>query len=206
MTEDGLITEVVARKSREDKSGALFQVRLIHEYGNFIPKYNSPRKIKEKTAELYLKASQFDVLFYDDTNKSLTAFMAVFLDPKGTWMEVVRAEDDEVIGALYLTQILPGFDAHGHFTFWDGLASGREGIIWDTMKWVFDRYDLRRLSSEVPPYQKGVMRFMGRLGFAEEGEKVEAIQHDGEWQSLHLYGITRGEFEEILERAENNGS
>jgi RimJ/RimL family protein N-acetyltransferase len=66
------------------------------------------------------------------------------------------------------------------------------------MAWAINRYNLRRLSVNVPPYQSGTIRFIRRLGFKLEGEKRCGIIHKGTWFPLLMYGILREEAEQKL--------
>lgn len=182
-----------------DRSGThWYTVRLIHEFGIFTRTFDTREKVEATLADLYAEAKQHDVLFSDYTEGRLTDFASIFLNPQGVWFEIERETDKKIVGAIYLENIIHHFDLVGHFAVWDSIASGREEIFWGTIDWAFKRYDVRRISCEIPPYQKGTMRFVERLGFAEEGEKAEAIVHKGKWMSLMLYGMTVGEYIETL--------
>lgn len=185
----------VLRETVEDRTGEYeMSVRLLHEFGT-----TTGYLTKAKVGELAREASKHDVLFSDYTEgHKLETFLDVFMDPRGVWFELFRLDTEEVVGAAYITKVIPGYDASAHFAFWDQVASGRQSLIQSLMHFVFRRYNLRRLSVEVPPYQRGTIRFVERLGFTKEGEKREAVQYKGRWFPLLLFGITQGELEEIV--------
>lgn len=191
------MSEVARVRLEEDGRESDFVVRLLHEFGNFNGKLKSKKDVARKISDLWVEAKEYDVLFSDYTQGDPQAFIDIFLDPTGVWFEVERELDHRILGALYMTDITPQIDAEGHFTFWDSRGSGREPIIWAAMDWAFERYGLHRMTAKVPPYQSGVIRFIKRLGFKEEGKTREAFKHKGDWMPLIQFGILKEEFEEV---------
>lgn len=171
----------------------MYDVSVIHEFGTrsdlTVP------ELKCKAMELYAESSEHDVLFSDYTRGDPGEFLAMFLDPRGVWIEVTRQTDHRNIGAMYLTNIIRHYDADAHFTLWDGIGSGREPIITKAMEWAIERYDLRRITAEIPAYQSGVIRLTKRLGFIEEGRRRASVFHKGEWVESVIFGILK---EEVL--------
>lgn len=167
---------------------AHFEVRLLHEFGA-TDGYLTPEKI----SELWQLARKFDVLFSDYTVGKIEPFLHILLNPRSVWLEILR--NDEPVGVAYISHVNPKFDAKGHFAFWDSKAGGRAPVIWGIMEWMFQRYDLRRISAEVPPYQSGVIRFIKALGFVQEGERRDAVIYRDRWYPLIEFGILRYEFE-----------
>lgn len=150
-----------------------------------------------KIRDLWVEASKHDVLFSDYTAGKLEPFIDVLMNPRGVWLEIVHGE--KIIGAAYLSDVIPGFDASAHFTFWDSVASGREPLVLYLLEFVMDRYKLHRVSAKVPVYQKGVIRFVERVGFKREGTIRELIPYKGKWLNAALYGILRPEVEDRIE-------
>lgn len=179
----------------EDRTGKYtMSVRLLHEFGS-----TTDYLTKAKVGELAREAAKHEVLFSDHTTgNKLEAFLDVFMDPRGVWFELFHTGKESVAGAAYITKVIPGYDATAHFAFWDQVASGRQSLIHSLMDVVFKRYNLRRLSVEVPPYQRGTIRFIESLGISQEGEKREAVLYKGRWFPLLLFGITKGDLEEIV--------
>ena len=191
MSADNLVLEIpcVTHKTGEE----MLRLRILRE-GPMNYAMN-PSKI----AQLWLKAKDHDVLFSDYTEGKFEPFLDVLMDPRGVFLEIVNDEDD-VIGLMYLSDVVPGFDAYGHFTFWDAVASGREPLALFAIEQIMDRYKLHRLSAMIPVYQSGTIRFTEKLGFKREGEIREAIPHKGRWMPAYHYGILRNEVEEQIER------
>lgn len=183
----------IYRSQVEDKLGeAEYSVRLLHEFGNRT-EYLTPQKI----SDLWRESSKHEVLFSDYTAGKVEPFLSMFFNPGSIWMEIFREETETPVGVAYITGVIPKFDAKGHFAFWDSVAKGREPLIWGIMEWLFDRFELNRISAETPPYQSGVIRFIKRLGFQEEGTRRGAVIHKGRWMPLVEFGILREEFDSI---------
>lgn len=153
----------------------------------------------EKIRDLWAEARKFDVLFSDYTSGKLEPFLDILMDPRGAWWEITKDGPDEIVGAMYATNVVPGFDAEGHFTFWDSVASGRDALVMFMAEYVMDRYQLQRLTAKVPVYQKGTIRFIKRTGFVEEGELRQAVLHKGKWLPMGIYGLIREDLEKKLQ-------
>ncbi len=169
-----------------------YAIRILHEFGKG-DGYLNPTKIRD----MWAAVKGHKVLFSDQTFGKAELFLMVLLDPASVWLDIVRLLDkeEESIGVIHLSNVIPGFDAKGHFWIWDGAAGPRKEIFFQTMEWVFDRYGLHRLSAEVPAYQHGVLRFLTRhLCFVQEGIRREAVMYEGHWCPLIEHGITIDEF------------
>lgn len=178
-----------------DRTGEhLYEARLLQEFGQ-----NDGYLNAQKIAELWGMAKKFDTLFSDYTEGKIEPFLAVLMNPRSVWFEIYRlGEQPGPVGVAYISSVIPFYDAKAHFAVWDSVGSGREPIFWSLMDWVFTRYSLHRMSVEVPPYQHGVIRFVRRLGFIEEGERREAVLSKGKWSSLLEFGLLKSDFEVIF--------
>lgn len=190
------MTETIYTPLQENGDQRTYMTKILHEFGQFAPEFQTKRDIAGKVADLWAESSQYDVLFTDYTKGSPESFMDVFFDPRGVWLEILRMEDKRIIGAVYLTKVIPKVDATGHFTLWDSRGRGREPLLWDIMEWIFNRYNLHRITAEIPSYQSGLGRLLKRLGFKEEGERRESRLHKGTWVDDTLYGILKKDLEE----------
>lgn len=171
----------------------LYHINLLHEFGIPADRDITAKEAKKKIAELYIESSKHEVLFSDETKGDFGSFLNVFLNPRAVWLEIIRETDHMNVGAMYLTDVVLGYDAKGHFTFWDGVARGREVLVTRAMKWGFERYSLERITSEIPVYQSGVIRFARRLGFKEEGRRRHGVKRHGDWVDQVIYGILKEE-------------
>lgn len=103
------------------------------------------------------------------------------------------------VGILFLTEIRPGHQALGHFTFWDGRLRGREELMREWIRYLFMKYDFHRLEAEVGLYAKPALNFVERIGLTKEGRKREArlYQPNGEpepeWWDVNLYSVLESE-------------
>lgn len=167
-------------------------VRALQGLGTASP-YLTPSKIRD----LWMEYSKHDVLFSDYTRGKLEPFVMALLNPRTFWLELFDNSRGEAIGITMLSDIIPLYEAKGHFAFWDKIGSGKEPLIWALMELCFSEFDLHRMSAETPVYQRGTIRTINRLKFRQEGEKVEAVFYKGHWVNTLLFGITREEFEGI---------
>lgn len=174
----------------------VYSVYILQEFG-----LSSVFLSKAKIIYLWKKISQYPVLFSDHTEGNIDSFLTLLFNPAATWFEVTR--DGETVGLLYLTHVIPRFDAKGHFVVWERFNPTLVRLIHQMMKLVFDSYGLRRLSAEAPPYQPGLLRALEkRLGMVKEGVKREAVLYRDRWYPLIQFGLVRSELDEILKRYE----
>lgn len=150
----------------------------------------------KKAGELWDQAKQHKVLFSDYTDGELESFLRILYAPNVIVFEILRGSEDKPVGILYANKILPNFDATGHIAFWDSIARGREEIVWMAVDWLFDAFNLPRLSAEIPATQRGTLRFVEkRLGFVREGRRRKGTKYKGEWIDEELFSLTREEWE-----------
>lgn len=176
----------VRTEGLEIPGGEQFSARVLVVFGR-----NAGHLNAEKIRDLWVEIIKHPVLFGDEHGRNFDGFMAALLDPRGVWIEIYNEQTGKPEGLAYMTDIVPGFDALGHFTVWDGKAREKEPIITEIMKWMMSRFDLRRITAEIPVYMKGVQRSALRLGFVEEGIKRKASYRSGEWHDKRIMGILR---------------
>lgn len=175
----------------DEVSGKTINVNLLHELG--IGDMDS-----DKVRDIWLSYSKHDVLFSDSTEGSFETFFDILTDPRSIWFELEDEESGMTVGVMSVSKIIPGYDAYGHFAIWNGRARGKEKIIHQLMKLIFDKYKIHRMSCEIPAYMKGVSRFIHRLGFKEEGTRREGVMKNGSWVDMLMFGMTVSELEEAL--------
>ena len=167
-------------------------VRVLQGLGQ-ASHYLTPSKIRD----LWVEYSKHDVLFSDYTQGKVEPFVMALVNPRSIWFELFDLSVAKAIGIAALSEIIPEYDAKGHFAFWDKIGSGREPLIWELMDICFDDFSLHRMSTETPVYQKGTIRSIKRLGFVQEGVRREGVFHKGSWVDMALFGITREELRRI---------
>jgi hypothetical protein len=192
------------RERITDKSGTYdYDVVLLHEFGRLSAKYSDPSVIFPKVQELFVKSRKYPTLFSDYTEGDPEAFITIFFNPRSVWLEIQRTIDSESVGVMCLAQVILNHDATCHLALWDSIFSGREKLLFRAMEWAMERYNLVRLSAEIPITHHGFRgRLTKRLGFKEEGTKRKAIRREDQWLPLVLYGLTDDDLAEHLAREE----
>lgn len=183
----------VARVKFSDRGGDRdVSIRVLQGLGT-ASSYLTPAKVRD----LWKEYSKHDVLFSDYTMGKVEPFITAILNPRSIWFELFDLTTSKAIGIASLSEIIPHYDAKGHFAFWDKIGSRREPLVWQLMDICFDDFALHRMSAEAPAYQRGVIRAIKKLGFSQEGEKVEGVLYRGKWSNVLMFGITREEFRRI---------
>ena len=171
-----------------------YSIRMLHEFGE-----RTEYMTADKIGELWNEFKKHEVLFTDEIKGDPEAFIDIMLNPRSVWLEVFSIEQNKPIGVISLNKVIPGFDAEGHFVFWDGKGRGREGLSLRVGRWLFERYNLHRVTTMIPLNQKGTIRFTERLGFRKEGVKREGTLRHGKWIDLIIFGLLHSELEEVLD-------
>lgn len=174
------------REITKGKAPGMYEVRLLKEPGL---SFFTPEKIRE----IWNEAKEHEVLFSDRIAGKAKPFLHILAAPNSTWFEVFSLESNKPVGMLYLNRILPRYDGYGHFAFWDKVGGGREELILDTLRYVVEKYNLPRVSTEIPVYQRGTIRMVKRLGFKQEGERRNGVMYKGGWMNQALFGMLREE-------------
>jgi RimJ/RimL family protein N-acetyltransferase len=150
----------------------------------------------ENLRQLWEKSKEHRILFSDDINGDFHKFCTVFLSQ--TPSRDISANGlvwvvDEFVGILFMSNIRKR-DALLHFSFFDGRL--RRDISARMIEYLFDTYDLDRLSAEIVPFaSKRVFNFVESLGFKQEGRKRKALIYKNEPFDIVQYGLLREEFE-----------
>jgi RimJ/RimL family protein N-acetyltransferase len=153
---------------------------------------------EETLSDLWEKLSKFPTLFNNHI-KTLDDFVNAFVDFSGGEIKargLVWAVDD--VGILFITDIYPGFQASAHFTFWDRTFNGREELIRQMIRYVFEEFGFHRLIAEVPLYSRPTLQAAEKVGFVKEGRMRKFTWYKGQWWDVNLYSVLR---EEVV----NNG-
>jgi RimJ/RimL family protein N-acetyltransferase len=198
-------TVEILRLPVSDRSGEYeMSVRRLQNFGQ-------PESYLDRTkiTELWKLYSEHETLFSDHTEGRLEPFLDMLMNPRSIWFEFYHTEQEAPVGVAYLTRIIPFFDAEAHLAFWDGIASGRQPVVWELMDMMFEEFNLRRISAAIPVYQSGTIRFVKKLGFQEEGTRRDAVLKHGGWFPQTLLGILREELEQaretFMQKETNNG-
>lgn len=145
----------------------------------------------DATRELWNRASKYPILFGKKLS-SIEEFLDVFI----TQNQSGAAEAngllwivDDFVGMFYLENITLT-EATVHYAFFDGRHRGREELVKEMCKMVFEKYKFNRLNAFIPAYVGMIPRnFIDRCGFKIEGRKRNASWWKGKLFHSYCYGI-----------------
>lgn len=150
---------------------------------------------RDNMKKLWEASSQFPVLFGRPLTslEDLISFLLIQNlsgdpEPTGLWWVV-----DDFVGTFFMDDITPN-EATVHYSFFDKRHKGREILVREMMKKVFDEFGFNRLNASVPAYVgQGPRLFIEKCGFKIEGVKRKAVHWRGDLFNVYNYGILRGE-------------
>ena len=93
------------------------------------------------------------------------------------------------VGILYLTDLIPGYDAEGHYFFWDRVTDGRHKLILHGLKWAMDSFNLHRVNIDIPKHAYAALHRVHKIGFRLEGVSKEAILYKEKWHDVFHFGV-----------------
>jgi RimJ/RimL family protein N-acetyltransferase len=149
---------------------------------------------KEKLAHYWEKLSPFPTLFNRHI-KNFEDFVATFIhtDKHGEiYANGIIWEVDDV-GIFWITDISAGYQATGHFTFWDRKFRGREELFRKMLVYIFEEFGFHRIILEVPLHSQRICDFVEGLGFIKEGRLRKATMYRDQWWDVNLYSILEEE-------------
>lgn len=150
----------------------------------------------DNVKDLWEKFNKFDKLFCDQLRGDFRKFTETILSANTI---ILKVSD---IGVVYVTDLIPGDSAQGHFLFWDRKSAGRHRIILAALQWVMDNFDLHRVSIEVPRHAYNALHRLYKIGFRVEGVLKKAQLFEGERYDIFLFGVLR---DEITDQALQEG-
>ena len=100
---------------------------------------------------------------------------------------------DDYVGVFYLSDLYR-YEATAHFAFFDRRFRGRDKMVREVIRQVFDSSEFQRLNVEIPAYAgAATVKFVRALGFRKEGLKRSCALFKGKWFDANLFGILRHE-------------
>lgn len=112
----------------------------------------------------------------------------------------IMGEGGKIVANVFVSDIIDGEDAnldlvpvaeYFRFGFDEAFKEAMDPII----SALFDRHNLRRISSAVPYSRSRTKRALCSLGFTHEGRKAEGVRLAGEKpEDLRLLGLLRGKY------------
>lgn len=169
--------------------------------GDFVRKVSLAQISFERLAFYYEKMKDFGVLFNDFIGNNPEAFFKSFVELDDTGRPMLKGLVWEVddVGIIYLTNLIPEFEAEVHASFWDRRFRGRERLFLECIRYFMEAFDLHRIYMEIPLYAQPAMGAIERVGFKKEGRKRQAIPYKGKWFDVNLYSLLRDEVEQLCQ-------
>lgn len=165
----------------------LFSAECV-EGDKTIVRYAKPMVLDgEEVVRLWFRLSKFPVMFASPQKSNFKNFVKMINDE----YSVLISFDD--VGMALVSDIVPGVEAKFHLSFWDSKLKGREKLIRELVKWIFDVLLVRRVASPVRADAKAMRAFMKRVGLYFEGSLKNWVEKDDKLYDLHLYGVTNNE-------------
>lgn len=94
---------------------------------------------------------------------------AWLVDPDNYFWELW--DGGKFVGIFLVTRLSPECDALFHFVLLGGSVFAAKRLIWNFLGYLFERYQLQRISVEVPEFREKLIRFYRKtLRFRYEGE------------------------------------
>ncbi|MGE3872791.1 MAG: GNAT family N-acetyltransferase [Parvibaculaceae bacterium] len=105
---------------------------------------------------------------------------------------VFHAEDDDLIGAVTLSNIRRGVAQTGSVGYWIGAAFARQGHMTSALAallpFAFGHLHLHRLEAACIPVNLASIRLLTKSGFRQEGLARKYLKINGRWEDHLLFG------------------
>lgn len=147
---------------------------------------------EEKVVWLWNEMHRFKSLFSTLTINDTQNFTNVLTQADSLWWEV---EDDEgnTVGLLSITDLHRVIDCEVHMMFFDARPHEKVQLVKLLIKYVFEHYPLRRMTVTIPSFYHSTIRLVRKLGFKEEGCKVQSQIIGNKWVDEMIFGLLRQE-------------
>lgn len=152
----------------------------------------------EKVDQYLERFIRFNI-FTDNIPKTEQGFIATMVGSQSIWFEMVKAETEENVAFLYLSDFVTSLtekrfiSATFHAVTWDAKAAPRRELARQFLACMFRQFKLHRIQAAVPLNRAGAIRTLKRMGFQEEGVMREAVRYYGQWFDVLLMSILEGE-------------
>lgn len=149
----------------------------------------------DKAAELWTHFNSIKGLFDDFRKDDYQAFLSGLFNKQSVWLERVDGN-----GVLYLTDVIQGLSATGHFVYWDRKLRGTELMTLKCLVALMQIIPLQKINCFIPAHAKALTYYVKKLGFKSEGKIRKWSIMNGRTFDILVYGITTSEAIEALEK------
>lgn len=99
-------------------------------------------------------------------------------------------------GVVFFFPIAPGHGAEAHHYIWSPRFMRRPKLGRSLLKWACRKWNLRRITAEVPSHHRSLIKSVERMGFTLEGRVREGVIDYTGPSDMLLYGILASELKE----------
>lgn len=183
-----------AELNRVSKPEPILCVKCVEPEGTFLREVRLANLSLENLQRWWDNLKQFPTLFGGhifSVDDFILTFVTIEDDGEIKAKGIVWEVDD--VGIFYLTDIQPGFQASGHFSFWDRRLRGREDLCREALKYAFKEFKFHRITTYVPLHVIRIIPAVKKIGFVKEGRLRSASWYKGDWYDVFVFSILEGE-------------
>jgi ribosomal-protein-alanine N-acetyltransferase len=107
---------------------------------------------------------------------------------------VRRVDDDAIVGAININQIIRGFFHSGYLGYYGFRPHDGQGFMGEAMELVlrhaFTKMKLHRLEANIQPSNRASIALVRRCGFRKEGLSPRYLKIAGRWRDHERWAIT----------------
>ena len=111
---------------------------------------------------------------------------------------VRRHEDDALVGAIQISQIVRGLFQSAYLGFWVGAPFARQGLMHEALDlaldFAFRQLRLHRVEANVQPTNGASLALVQRLGFRREGYSPRYLKIAGRWRDHERWALLAEEW------------
>jgi ribosomal-protein-alanine N-acetyltransferase len=111
---------------------------------------------------------------------------------------VARREDQALLGAINLSEIVRGNFHSAYLGYWIGVAYTRQGYMREGLALAIDHafksHRLHRLEANIQPSNTASIRLVNSLGFRLEGLSLKYLKIGGRWRDHERWAILSEEW------------
>ena len=115
----------------------------------------------------------------------------------GAPLFMFRREDDALLGAITLDNIVRGPSQSGTLEYWTGAAHARQGYMKEAIvavaHYAFNSMDLSRIQAACLPENEASRGALEKTGFKYEGVAQSYLQINGRWRNHVIYSCLRSD-------------
>ncbi len=122
-------------------------------------------------------------------------------EDKNLYYFTIRAKGDDCLVGLAAVEWIEWTNGNAHLRLGIGAPEDRRKgygtqALQMLLRFAFAELNLFRVTARVPEYNDGALALVRKFGFVEEVRRREALERDGHFWDLIVFGLLRSEWEE----------